>query len=125
MVDFFPPENPDWVSHTILSNNPAIESVTQVQLLRLNTITEMLGHREIDILKMDIEGAEYEVISDLLNTPNLRVRQVLVEFHHWLYPGVSVRDTRFAISKLEQAGYRLFSISKNHTEFSLIKPDDS
>lgn len=122
MAAFFAPDNPEWISHTILPRDFSAQSATHVQLLRLQTIAEMLGHQEIAILKMDIEGAEYEVIGDLVKTPTVKVRQVLVEFHHWLYPGISVRATHAAIRKLEKAGYKLFAISDKGLEFSFIRP---
>jgi hypothetical protein len=82
----------------------------------------MLEHQQIDILKMDIEGAEYEVIDDLVNLHTVTVRQILVEFHHWLYPMVSIKETITAIHKLEKAGYKLFNISEKGIEFSFIRP---
>ena len=47
----------------------------------LSTILEKLGHNRIDILKMDIEGAEYEVIEDIISS-TVPIQQVLIEFHH-------------------------------------------
>ena len=82
----------------------------------------MLGHHEIDILKMDIEGAEYEVIDDLLDEPIDRIQQILIEFHHWIYPSISLKATSNAISKLENEGYKLYNISKKGVEFSFIHP---
>ena len=80
----------------------------------------MLGHQEIEILKMDIEGAEYEVVDDLVKTPTIRVRQVLVEFHHFSL-NVPVEAISTAIRRLEQAGFRLFNISGKGFEFSFIR----
>ena len=88
----------------------------------VKTIVEMLGHHEIDILKMDIEGAEYEVIDDLLDEPIDRIQQILIEFHHWIYPSISLKATSNAISKLENEGYKLYNISKKGVEFSFIHP---
>ena len=119
MATFFPPEDPDHVSYSIVNRIAPTGSAIQVQLLRLKTITEMLGHKEIDILKMDIEGAEYEVIDDLVNTTELRVRQVLVEFQH-SFPNITIEATNTAIRKLEAAGYRVFNISERGVEYSFI-----
>ena len=51
---------------------------------RLKSIKEMLGHhdRVIDVLKIDIEGTEWAVLEDMLQTDVLRqVRKFLVEWH--------------------------------------------
>ena len=37
----------------------------------LETICNELGHSKIDVIKMDIEGSEYDIIPNLLNM-NLR-----------------------------------------------------
>jgi FkbM family methyltransferase len=52
-----------------------------LEVRRLQTIFQSLGHKHVDVLKMDIEGSEYEVIDDLCDL-HLRIDQVLVEFHH-------------------------------------------
>ena len=88
---------------------------------RLPTIVQNLGHKKIDILKMDIEGAEYELIEDIVASP-VPVSQVLIEFHH-RFPYIGVKRTRQAISRLNLAGYRIFNVSATGEEISLIKTD--
>ncbi len=73
---------------------------------RLETIRRRLGHSRIDVLKMDIEGAEYLVLRDLLAEGRaVRPAQLLIEFHHWMKP-FSVADTNGALALLRRAGYR-------------------
>lgn len=112
---FLPPKDPGHVSHTILRRQspwPAIE----VPVYRLSTIMKMLGHGEIDLLKMDIEGAEYGVLADLLAC-KIRPQQILVEFHH-RWPEVGSEKTRKAIRALNRAGYRIFHVSPSGEEYS-------
>ena len=40
----------------------------EVKMKRLQTIMQELGHIRIDILKMDIEGAEFEVMNEIMET---------------------------------------------------------
>jgi hypothetical protein len=82
---------------------------------RLATILGMLGHSQIDLLKMDIEGAEYGVLADLLAGP-VAVKQLLVEFHH-RWPEVGIAKTKHAIRMLHKAGYRIFSVSPSGEEY--------
>src|SRR5690554_1691728 len=42
-----------------------------------------LGHKHIDVLKMDIEGAEYDVIENILSA-QLPITQILIEFRKFL-----------------------------------------
>ena len=90
----------------------------QLPVHRLDTIMDLLGHQKIDILKMDIEGAEYEVIDTLIKLP-FRISQLLVEFHH-RFSHIGLEQTRKAISALNQAGYKIFHVSANGEEFSFI-----
>jgi FkbM family methyltransferase len=86
---------------------------------RLATVLEKLGHDRIDILKMDIEGAEYEVIEDILNSP-LPISQILIEFHH-RFTDIGIGKTRSAVSRLNEAGYRIFNVSASGEEISFIQ----
>jgi FkbM family methyltransferase len=112
---FLPPKDPRHVSHTMLPREspwPAIEA----PVYRLTTIMKMLGHNEIDLLKMDIEGAEYGVLADLLACET-RPQQILVEFHH-RWPEVGSERTRTAIRALNRAAYRIFHVSPSGEEYS-------
>lgn len=86
---------------------------------RLSTIMQNLKHDKIDILKMDIEGAEYEVIEDILEA-SLPISQILIEFHH-RFKNIGIGKTQKAISQLNNAGYRIFSVSASGEEMSFIK----
>lgn len=119
VVSFNPPENPGHVSHTLLERPSTRAKAISVPVKRLGTIMKELGHDRIDILKMDIEGAEYDVIEDISRS-GIRPRQILVEFHH-RFPGVAVSRSKEAIEKLRSAGYRLYAVSATHEEFCFIR----
>ena len=118
IVSFNPPENPDHVSHTILSRPETEGRSISVPVKRLATIMKELEHSKIDILKMDVEGAEYEVIMDIEKS-DIRPQQILIEFHH-RFPNVGIKKTRDAIKSLRKIGYSLFSVSSTVTEFCFI-----
>jgi FkbM family methyltransferase len=118
-ASFHPPENPEHVSHTLLDRPKTKARAISVPVRRLSTIMADLGHDRIDIIKLDIEGAEYDVVADI-SASHIRPRQVLVEFHHRL-PGVGVKKTREAIARLRSMGYRLFSVADSGEEFCFIR----
>ncbi len=120
-ISFNPPINPDHVSHTILDRPDTSKNSIVVPVKRYETIIKELGHTEIDLLKMDIEGAEYEVIDDIIAS-SIKPKQLLIEFHH-RFPGVGVPKTTTSLKKLKDAGYLLFSVSKTEEEFSFIYHD--
>jgi hypothetical protein len=87
---------------------------------RLSTIARELGHEHIDVLKMDIEGAEYDVLVDLEKS-SIRPVQILIEFHH-RFPGIGVERSRNAVSLLRAMNYRLFWVSDSLEEFGFVLP---
>ncbi len=114
---FLPPPNPGHISHSLIERAtpwPAIE----VSVHRLTTLLRMLGHERIDLLKMDIEGAEYDVIRDLLDS-GISVGQLLVEFHH-RWREVEIECTKKTIRELNHAGYRIFHRSPGGDEYSFL-----
>ena len=121
MLTFAKPENPSHVSLTSVLENYKETDHIQLPVSRLKTIMEELGHSHIDVLKMDIEGCEYGVINDIINT-GVTVNQILVEFHH-RFNGVGYNKTNEAIRTLHENGYLLFSISDNGEEMSFIRKD--
>ena len=114
-LKFAPPVNPAHVSHTILQRNSPWPSI-EVRVSRLPTILDSLGHEKVHLLKMDIEGAEYEVIASMLAC-GIQVDQLLIEFHH-RWPEVGVEKTRRALHQLKLAGYRIFDVSPSGEEYS-------
>ncbi len=115
---FLPPVNPAHVSHTLVDRQtpwPAIE----VPMRRLGSITRDLGHERIDLLKMDIEGAEYAVVKDMLAS-RIPVHQLLIEFHH-RWPEIGAEKTRQTIRDLNSAGYRIFDVSPSGEEYGFLQ----
>ena len=115
---FLPPKNSAHVSHTLLDRADDARERIELPVRRLATVMRELGHGRIDVLKMDIEGAEYSVIDDLL-AGQIRPRQLLLELHHQL-PGIELARSERALDQLNSAGYRIFDIQPTGRELSLI-----
>jgi FkbM family methyltransferase len=116
---FYPPANTAHVSHSLLNVMGGTNEPVYVQTKRLSMLMHELGHTHIDVLKMDIEGAEYAVIADFLQA-NLDVRQFLVEFHH-RFSDIGIEKTKNAIVLLRNHGYKLFAISRDGLNYSFKK----
>lgn len=83
----------------------------------LATIMHASRYQSIDLLKMDIEGSEYEVVEQIISAP-LSVRQLCVEFHPWLSQHAAKR-TRQCLRELRRAGFRLIHRERNDYTFLL------
>jgi len=119
---FYPPENSEWVSHTLLERKATANKAIEVPVRRLESIMSSLGHRKVDLIKMDIEGAEYAVLQDILacETPAGGAGQLLVEFHH-RFTGKGVAQTRASLLALEQKGFNSFHISANGEDWGFLR----
>lgn len=114
---FYLPSNPKHVSLSIINPKCDVETVS-LPLRRLSTCMKLCGDSDIDILKLDIEGAEYEVIDDIVRGV-VRPKQLLVEFHH-RFNNIGIQKTLESVAALRSAGYRLFSLSNNQQEMSFL-----
>lgn len=114
VLNFAPPGCVDEGSWSMQRKDSA---TLEVPCVNLSTFLEQNQHQQIDLLKIDIEGSEYEVIDDLIQH-KIPVRQLLVEFHHGNIhlPGIVRKQSIRAIFKLRAAGYFLVNqIGSNYT----------
>ena len=119
IVPFFPPAGE---GHVSFSNAPAGNQSGDpvlAEVCALDTIMQRLGHNKIDVLKMDIEGFEYQVIEALKSGPHMP-RLILVEFHHGMYQATD-SDTIAADQHLHKLGYDLFYVSPTGREYGYVQ----
>lgn len=104
--------------YTLVPDPATEQDRLEVPVKSIATITQTLGHSGIDVFKMDIEGAEYDVLQGLLESA-LRPRQLLIEFHH-RHAGLDKAQTEAAVSALREAGYALADIACTGREFTFL-----
>jgi FkbM family methyltransferase len=90
-----------------------------VPVERLATIMQRLGHDHVDVLKIDIEGGEFEAIPEFLRS-GCQVQQLLVEIHYH-YPTRSLRQGVELINQIKRAGFTCFYVSPRALEFGFIR----
>lgn len=85
--------------------------------VRLSDEIRRHGHSRVHLLKLDIEGFEYEVLADVLSS-GVQVDQICVEFHHFL-AARHKGDTDRALRQLVDLGYVLMHKSRYDYTFVL------
>ncbi|WP_066632900.1 FkbM family methyltransferase [Labilibacter marinus] len=119
-MQFHLPKNKEHVSGSLHQNNAVSDTdMIDVQMKSFIDITQELGHTCIDFLKMDIEGAEYDVIDGVLNA-NIDIKQIAIEFHERFFEDGKQRTIEL-IEKMKAKDYHIFGISDIFEEVSFIK----
>jgi FkbM family methyltransferase len=96
---FYAPADEAHVSHSI-TNLQQTTTYFEAECRRLKSLMSELGHRRIDLLKLDVEGAEYEILSSVIDR-RLDVRIVSAELHR-----VTSIDAMIAfVKELVRAGF--------------------
>ncbi|QOR75575.1 MAG: FkbM family methyltransferase [Thermoflavifilum sp.] len=119
-ISFYPPEYKNYGSYSIIKDVYQSSSV-MLPVKRLTSIMQELHHNHIDLLKMDVEGAEYAVIEDMVKS-NIFPRQLLIEFHH-RFKNIGVQKTKEIIHLLKQNEYHIFHVSPTGAEISFLRLD--
>lgn len=73
----------------------------EVPMIGLDQAWEQTGRKAIWLLKIDVEGAEAEILEGASSKTLAAVQHVIVEYHEYLVPGGAARCQR----RLEQEGF--------------------
>jgi FkbM family methyltransferase len=119
-LTLFPPAKASHMSFSMVNRaTTGSHDGLELPVRRLSTMMRELGHARIDMLKMDIEGAEYDVLRSL-DEDGIYPTQILVEFHHRFFPD-GIARTRAAIQRLNTRHYRLVAVSPSGEEFTFLR----
>jgi FkbM family methyltransferase len=88
-----------------------------VSALTPRSLLERIGVEAVDILKLDLEGAEYSVLEGIRDEDLRRVRQLFVEFHHHAVNHYTEADTRRIVELVCALGFKAFSLDDHNYLF--------
>lgn len=88
--------------------------------LSLSDVMSANGRKHIDLLKIDVEGFEYEILQSVFDD-NLDIRQICLEIHHNRVITIdqTILDAARLIFRLFMAGYRV--IYNKNMDFTFVK----
>jgi FkbM family methyltransferase len=113
LLKFYVPKNPKYVSHSLL-NLQKTENYIEVEVAPLSKIMEDNDHNKLDLLKLDIEGAEYRTIESIAKD-DIDIKVICVEFDECF----NALDNNFpqrirkSVNKLQNLGYSLICAQGN------------
>jgi FkbM family methyltransferase len=99
---FFPPKDYAHVSHSIVNAQKTPSPAFEATCRSLPTLMAELGHGRIDLLKLDIEGAEYAVLESVARG-DISPAVLAVEFHPVSLS--ELRETFRLVKRLRDRGY--------------------
>ena len=111
-VTLFKNTNPSHVSESYCSEHGSVGS--EAYQSDAVSFSSLISRYSPTLVKMDIEGAEYDVLEECIG-----VKQICVEFHHHCIKNKTFEDTLRQIKKLESAGYTQIAC-KNQIEYTFI-----
>ena len=114
LLRFFVPKDSSHISHSI-TNLQNTDNYIEVSVERLNDIMKMKGHSHLDILKLDIEGAEFDVIDSIIED-RINIHILCVEFHNQGKNGLD--QIQSSINKLAANNYAV--IARENLDLTFI-----
>ncbi len=119
-LQFYPSPNKR-INYSSLKREVKRGNKIVVPCKKLETIMKENGHTHIDILKIDIEGAEYEVLRDIIKS-NIKIAQLVIEFHYKFkeFSGNGIKVMESTLALLKENGFQIFDVSVGGIEYSFI-----
>ena len=106
------------VSGSVIPHDGVQCETIDVEFRTLKTIMKQLNHQQIDLLKMDIEGAEFAVIDEILNS-GVVFRELCLEIHNRFFPN-GYTMLRKMIKRLNEAGFYIAGVAPDFMEITFI-----
>lgn len=121
-ASFYLPNNELHVSGSLTRSNHTGLQQIEVDLVTLDDVSALVGSDRIDLLKLDIEGAEYELLMDECFARHApRIGILCIEFHH-RWPGHGVQATERAVKRLNELGFLCTWVnSTTNEEFTFVR----
>lgn len=89
----------------------------EVETVTLQGLHELVERADIDLLKLDLEGAEYGLLKDIGPADLTGIKQLFIEFHHHCISRFTEADTHAIIDRIESAGMKSHTIDQHNYLF--------
>lgn len=118
-------ESENNVSGSILKDHKNVKNDKikkyEVDSVSLSKLPEHLDLPKIEYIKLDLEGAEYELINNLKKSDLEKYEQIFVEFHHHCVPGYTPKKTLECVRKVASYGFKYYTLDNHNFLFYKTK----
>jgi len=114
-------ESEENVSGSILKDHINVKNDrTSSYKVRSVTVRELMKYLKLkraDFLKLDLEGAEYNLIEKTPSADWKKFDQIFIEFHHHCIDRYTPQDTKKMVNLIKLIGFKIFSIDDHNFLF--------
>ncbi len=104
-AEFYLPNDPHHVSGSLLRESHVGRECVTVRFVTITELLDLIGRDRIDLLKLDIEGAEYKLLHSVeFAALAPKISAICIEFHH-RWPGIGGHATLRAVRHLRSLGF--------------------
>lgn len=89
----------------------------EVEAVTLEGLIKKVGVEKVDFIKLDTEGAEYDMLSEITEEDLSPFRQIFIEFHHHAFERFSEDDTKAIIKSICEKGFDSFTLDDHNYLF--------
>lgn len=89
----------------------------EVKAVTLQSLLRCIGVDAVDLLKLDLEGAEYELLGNVTSEQLRPFQQVFVEFHHHAVSRFQEADSRRIVRRISGFGFNAISVDDHNYLF--------
>lgn len=121
-ASFYLPNNELHVSGSLTRSSHTGLHQIEVDLVMLDDVAALVGSERIDLLKLDIEGAEYELLMDESFARHAtRIGILCIEFHH-RWPSFGAQATEQVVKRLNELGFLcIWANGATNEEFTFVR----
>lgn len=107
-------------SGSILSEHINIQNdditTYNVESVNLRELVRRIGTTPIDLIKLDLEGAEYELLNEINDEDINLFKQIFIEFHHHC-TNHTIQETILLVRNICSKGFKVFTLDQHNYLF--------
>lgn len=125
---WYMPRNKKFVSCSVYNREyykkkELVNNTIRVKVNKLDTILKANKHKRIDLLKLDIEGSEFDVLKNIINS-HIDIHQITLEFHpNAVRNGFKKMES--TIKELQKNDYKIIYYNPTDNSCTLLQVKDN